>query len=179
MEYCKKFCLDFNVKKSKVMVIGGKSNDQFSPLLLNGQQLEFVDTYRYLGVDVCTGKSLNFSAVNMVRSFHRAANSILYSHVKPRNKVLLRLLYTNCVPILTYASAVRELSAADMHRCHVALNNAIRRIFSYAVWQSIRHLRIYYGYRCLYELFALSKSKFLANAQTSTNAIVQHLSSIP
>ena len=161
------------------MVIGKQNNDQFSPLLLNGEQLEFVDTYRYLGVDVCTGKSLSFSAVNMVRTFHRAANSILYSRVKPCNEVLLKLLYTNCVPIFTYASAVREFNAADMHRCHVAINNAIRKIFSYAVWQSIRHLRISYGYKCIYELFALNKSRFLANVQTSTNTFVRFLSSIP
>ena len=176
--YCRKFCLDFNVKKSKVMVIGRKSDEQYSPLLLNGERLEFVDTYRYLGVDVCTGKTLTFSAVNMLRSFHRAANSILYSRVKPCNEVLMKLVYTNCVPILTYASAVREFSATDMHRCHVALNNAIRKNFSYATWQSIRYLRISYGYKCIYELFALNKSKFLANAQTSTNAIVRYLLSI-
>ena len=46
--YCRKFCLDFNVKKSKVMVIGRKSDEQYSPLLLNGERLEFVNTYRYL-----------------------------------------------------------------------------------------------------------------------------------
>ena len=146
------------------------------PLLLNGQQLEFVDSYKYLGVEVCTGKSLSFSAVNMLRSFHRSANSILYSRVKPSNEVLLKLLYANCVPILTYASAVREFCAGDMQRCHVALNNAIRKIFSYAVWQSIRHLRISYGYKCIYELYALNKLKFCTNVQTSSNSIVRHLS---
>ena len=42
------------------------------------------------------------------------------------------------MPLVTYASAVREFKAADMYRCHVAVNNAIRKIFSFAVWQSIR-----------------------------------------
>ena len=103
--YCKKFCLDFNVKK-----------------------------YKYLGVDLCAGKVLSFSPTTTIRSFHRAANAILYSRVKPSNDVLMKLLYSNCVPIITYASAIREFNAADMYRCHVAVNNAIRKVFSFAVW---------------------------------------------
>ena len=160
------------------MVIGKSAPNQYSPLFLNGQPLDFVQMYRYLGVDICAGKSLHFSAVNTLRSFHRSANSILYGRVKPNNEVLLKLLYANCVPILTYASAVRDFSANDMHRCHVAINNAIRRIFSYAVWQSIRHLRMSHGYKCIYELFSMAKAKFTTNAPMSSNTVVCHLSSI-
>ena len=64
--YCKKFCLDFNVKK-----------------------------YKYLGVDLCAGKELSFSPITTIRSFHKAANAILYSRVKPSNDVLMKLLYSN------------------------------------------------------------------------------------
>ena len=158
------------------MVVGKNNDFQFLPLSLNNESLDFVDSYRYLGVDVCAGTSLSFSAEYMLRSFHRSANSILYSQVKPSTEVLLKLLYTNCVPILTYASAVRDLNAADMRRCHVALNNAIRKIFSFAVWESIHHIRISHGFKCIYELFASAKSKFLSNARVSTNTAVCHLS---
>ena len=86
--------------------------------------------------------------------------------------------HTNCVPIITYASAVREYNSAGMYRCHVAINNAIRKIFSFAVWQSIRHIRISYGYKSVYELFATAKAKFLANATTSPNSIVKHFATL-
>ena len=66
-----------------------------------------------------------------------------------------------------------------MRRCHIALNNAIRRIFSYATWQSIRDLRISHGYRSLYEIYADSKEKFLTKASQSTNDIVRRISSLP
>ena len=171
--YCKTFCLDFNVKKSKVMIVGKPLlESNFSSLFLNDHPLDFVNDYKYLGVELRGGKSLSFS------SFHRAANSILYSRVKPDSSVLMRLLYTNCVPIVTYACAVREFSAADMSRCHVAINNAIRKIFSFAVWQSIRHIRISYGYDSIYEIFSAAKAKFLAKASFSTNLIVSHLSTV-
>ena len=148
--YCKKFCLDFNVKKLKVMIVGKAFGDtEIASLLLNNQPLDFVNQYKYLGVDLCAGKVLSFSPTTTIRSFHRAANAILYSRVKPSNDVLMKLLYSNCVPIITYASAVREFNAADMYRCHVAVNNAIRKVFSFAVWQSICTLRTSMGYRSI------------------------------
>ena len=130
----------------------------------------------------CHKNSVNckrlFSVSSTIRSFHRAANAILYSRVKPSTVVLMKLLYTNCVPIITYASEVKEFSAVDMRRCHVALNNAIRKVFSYAVWQSIRDLRKSYGYKCIYEIFASTKAKFMANVSSSSNPIVSHLATL-
>ena len=177
--YCKEFCLDFNVKKSKVMIIDSSAvnYDCYAPLRLNDSPLEFTHEYKYLGITICSEKGRLFPATQTIRSFHRAANSILHSHVKPDERVLLRLLYSNCVPIVTYACSVKEFSSSDMYKCHVAVNNAIRRIFSFATWQSIRHLRIQYGYKSIYELFAAAQSKFMLNASNSSNKVVALLAS--
>ena len=122
--YCKRFCLDFNVKKSKVMIIQNRPIDysDFCPLKLSDSELEFVSEYKYLGIIVSSDRGIRFPASNAIRSFYRAMNSLLYGRVKPDHHVLMRLLYSNCVPILTYACAVREYSTADMLRCHVAVN---------------------------------------------------------
>ena len=177
--YCKVFCLDFNVKKSKVMIVENSSvnYDSYVPLKLNDSNLEFTHEYKYLGVLISSGKGLTFPATQTIRSFHRAANAILHSHVKPDQRVLLRLLYTNCVPIITYASSVKEFSSSDMYRCHVAVNNSIRKIFSFATWQSIRHLRIANGYQSIYELFAAAQNKFVENAFNCSNKVVSLLAS--
>ena len=87
----------------------------------------------------------------------------------------MKLLYSNCVPILTYACAVKDFNATDMYKCHVAINNAIRKIYFYAVWQSIRHLRLALGYESIYETFVKAKRKFLASAVNSSNSIITHL----
>ena len=174
--YCRTFCLDFNVKKSKVMIIGKSLVDQdYCDLLLNNTPLDRVHEFKYLGVLLSAGKSLSFSPTTAIRSFHRASNSILHSRVKPDKSVLMKLLYANRIPIITYACAVKELSSADMYHCHVAVNNAIRKVFTFGVWQSIRQLRIDYGYPSIYEIFATAKSKFDASAPTSSNSIVSHL----
>ena len=176
--YCDRFCLDFNVKKSKIMIIGKNSKCDYCALTIHGAPLDHVSEYKYLGVNLCANKGLCFSSTTAIRSFYRAANSILHSRVKPKNEVLMKLLYANCVPILTYGCAVKEYSASEMYRCHVAINNAIRKIYSFAMWQSIRQVRLASGYDSIYEIFAKSKAKFMSSAATSSNTVVHHLATI-
>ena len=178
--YCRKFCLDFNVNKSKVMIVSRKcvSYDNLCSLRLNDTELEYVHEYKYLGVNLNTGNGLCFPATSTIRSFHRAANSVLHGRVKPSQQVQMRLIYSNCVPILTYGCAVKEYSAADMRRCHVALNNVIRKIFSFAVWQGIRHIRISCGFKCVYELFERARCKFISSASCSANTVIACLASL-
>ena len=160
------------------MIVGSKSNCQPCSLRLRDAALEFVEEYRYLGVHLRAQNGLSFSSTSTIRSFYRAANSILNGRVKPNTTVLMKLLYVNCVPILTYACAVKDFSASDMYRCHVAVNNSIRKIYSYAIWQSIRHLRMSLGYDSIYDIFAKSKKKFLMSAKESFNSVVLLLSTL-
>ena len=42
-DYCKRFCLDFNIKKSKIMIVGDSPNEGvFSPIFIHGKPLDFV-----------------------------------------------------------------------------------------------------------------------------------------
>ena len=77
--------------------------------------------------------------------------------------------------IITYACAVRIFSASEMHRCHVAINNAIKKIYSFAIWQSIRDIRTSNGYKSIYEIFAFTRKKFMEAALSSSNQVVAHL----
>ena len=70
------------------------------------------------------------------------------------------LLHSFSVPILTYASEVKRFSSTEMYDCHVAINDAIRRIFSYDRWESIRTLRQQYGYHDIYTIFAIRRRNF-------------------
>ena len=65
---------------------------------------------------------------------------------KPTEDILLKLLYSNCVPILTYGAAVKDLTAKEKQQINVAVNNAIRRIFTFRRWESIRQLREFLFY---------------------------------
>ena len=63
-----------------------------------------------------------------------------------RSHIVLKLLYSNCVPILTYASEIRTHSSREMMNMDIALNNSIRKIFMYNQWESTQGLRKSYGY---------------------------------
>ena len=141
-------------------------------LLLNGQSIEYVSEWKYLGCLISSGKEFSFSCKSDLRAFRRSANSILSSLRKPNEQVLMKLLYSFSVPILTYASEIKTFSYSDMHDCSVALNNAIRRIFSYNRWESIRTLRQQFGYHDLTTTFALRKRKFLSKIPLMQNQTV-------
>ena len=72
----------------------------------------------------------------------------------------MKLLYSICVPNLTYACEVAHYHYKEKESLHVALNDAIRRIFSYHRWESIKSLRESFGYLSVTEIFAKMKAKF-------------------
>ena len=174
-EYCREFNLSFNAKKSKTMIIGNHRNT-ITPLSLNGTSIDIVTEWRYLGTTLVAGKELSFSARSELRSFYCSVNSLLSAQRKPNEVVLMNLLYSKCVPIVTYAAQVKSFKYADMHACQVALNDAIRRIFGYNRWESIRSLRTSFGYNDLYHIFHHQSEQFGKQCRKHKNEIICALS---
>ena len=184
IDLCSAFCstnvLSFNPRKSKVIVFSKKkiSVSDFQPLKLESNDIEYVSSIKYLGTSIFSEKGLQFSAENDLRSFYRASNSILNTLNKPSEEIQMQLLYTNCVPILSYASAVKVFKSSDFHDCNTALNNAIRKIFSFNRWESVRSLRESFKYPSLTEIFARSRDKFLSRLANHSNPIISWLASL-
>ena len=175
-DFLEENCLQLNVKKSKVMVFGKSYNDAIIlPLTVNGERIDFVTEWRYLGVTVTGGKNFGFSARPDLSSFYRATNAILGSLKGAHEHVLLNLLYTNCVPILTYACAIKEYSNSDMSDCNMAMNSAFRKIFGFRQWQSIRFLRELFGFKSLYVIFKEAQDKFRSACSNHSNPIVKFI----
>ena len=137
--------------------------------------MEYVTSIKYLGTTISSEQSFSFKAADDLRNFYRSANSILNTLEKPNEYVLMYLLYTNCVPTLSYACAVKTFSSREMTDCNTALNDAIRKIFTYNRWESVRFLRKSFGYRSLYEIFALAKTRFDESLPSHCNAVIRHI----
>ena len=176
-EYCNKFCLNFNVKKSKVMVFGRSSKQigLLANLGLGDTEIEFVSSFRYLGFNILSGTCLRFSSSECLRGFFGSVNSIFSLLTKPKENVLLQLLYSNCVPKLTYGASVKNLSAGEKHQYNVAVNNAVRRIFGFRYWQSIRQLREFYGFDPIEVIFAKAQNKFRVSLANHGNTLLRFL----
>ena len=90
----------------------------------------------------------------------------------------MKLLYSICVPNVTYACDVVVYHCREMESLHVAVNDAIRRIFSYNRWESIRTLRESFGYHSVTEIFAKRKLSFERRLAKIGNTFLASLSLI-
>jgi hypothetical protein len=177
VKYCDKYCLKFNAKKTKSMVFGPLHScaSSISPLRIRDNVIEFVETWRYLGFYVKAGKVFSFCAKSDLRKFYMASNSILNVLHKPNEVVLMKLLYTNCVTILTYGCSVKEYNSREMTDCNTAINDAIRKIFTYNRWESVRELRKSMFYDSIYEIFVRAERNFLSSLVITDNPVLKHI----
>ena len=102
-------------------MFGKAKVEEIKPLTLNDKSLQFVTEWKYLGVTVSAGAKLSFSAKPALSAYYRAVNSILSVLRKPDELVLMKLLFSNCVPILTYGSETIEFSSSDMRNFKLLL----------------------------------------------------------
>ena len=102
------------------------------------------------GTILVSGMSLSFTDRPDWSSFFRASNAIINVLTNAHEYTLLTLLYSNCVPILTYACSVKQYSASDMSDCKTAIDNGLRKIFGFKEWQSIRTMREIFRFESLY-----------------------------
>ena len=176
-EYCTKYGLTFNASKSKIVLFSRQAIDKDSlcPVLLNGAAIDYVDSIKYLGATIESRKGFEYSSSKDLSSFYRASNSILRAVKKPSEEIQLHLLYSNCIPILTYASAVKQFSSRQMQDCNTAVNDALRLIFGYNRWESVKAVRESFGYKSLTELFHSAKRKFQALLSSHCNTVVRHI----
>ena len=165
-----------HLKTTKVLYFGKNpaSFTSFS-LYLHGTELEFVDKLIYLGITITTGSTYSISSPKPLTTFYRSANSILNVSRRPSECVQLHILYAISVPHLTYACDVVDFPPREMNRLHVALNDAIRKIFSFSRWESVKTLRESFGYESITEIFAKRKRTFLQNIPSTGNSLLSYL----
>ena len=130
---------------------------------------------KYLGFHLKAGKTCLFDYEPSIRSFYRATNSILRSHQKPNQNVLMHLLYSNCMPILTWGSEVKEYADYEFSQMSTAVNSAIRQIFYPCYWQTVSQIREGFRKPSLSEIFSKSKQRFHASLLESANILVRNL----
>ena len=175
--YCSRYCLKFNVAKTKVMVFGKLSRvvPTLAKISIHGESIEYVQSCKYLGFHLVSHDKFKFSVIEDLRGFFGSVNSILSSIRKPKENVLMQLLYSNCVPKLTFGAAVKELSASEKHQFNVAVNTAARRIFGFRNWQSIRQIREVYGYESIETMHDKASRRFHNGMISHSNGILKFL----
>ena len=98
-EYGIDWCITYNPTKTKVLIFGKSITP--APLYLNDLPITIVSSYKYLGVNLLAGKRFDTPIRKPLMSFYCSTNTILNVLNKPNENVLMKLLYSNCIPILT------------------------------------------------------------------------------
>ena len=124
---------------------------------------------------LCTARALR--CAHLLALSLRACNSIIHSLPSAHEHTLVSLLYSNCVPILTYACNVKEYSSSDMSSCNTEVNNALRKVFGFSRWESIRTLREMFDMKSLYDIFKVARERFLRACRSHHNQIVAFIAS--
>lgn len=139
-QYCKTWDIMLNAKKSKNLLFG--KSHTLAPLQLDGKDIEWVKSWKYLGITVKSHTSYNCCIDEKVKSFYRCANGILRIEGRSSEPVMLQLLESHCLSILTYAIEVIHVANSDeRRRLRVAYNSLFRRTFNYRNWESVTDLQ--------------------------------------
>ena len=125
------------------------------------KDLETVAQYKYLGVTVVAGGSFAVSEKKFLRNFRCSVNTILSVRQRSSEQVLMKLLYAICVPTLTYACDAFSYSNKQINSMNIAMNDSIRRIFTFNRWESVSYLRLMFGFPSLIETFHHRTERFL------------------
>ena len=123
--------LKFNVQKSMVLRIGIRFKRKCEVLKLDGQNLDYVSEFKYLGVFVQSGNYFTCSLNHTKLKFYRCFNSI-YSKAKSASSevICINLLKSHCLPLILYATEAISPSARDMLVLDKLINRAGSKIFN-------------------------------------------------
>ena len=119
LQICRQYCLEWDIclnsKKSKCLYFGKRTLNSYN-LTLNGEVIDWVNEWVYLGVTLKSAKVFDCCVKERIRKFFRCANAILRIDGKSNNMVMLKLLETHCIPLLTYAIEIIHISNRDERR---------------------------------------------------------------
>ena len=126
--YCKKWKLTVNIGKTKVMICkkGGRAPDEH--FTLNGEELELVSEFNYLGYVISNGgsvqKPINLLADKAVRSMGMLLSTI--KRIQVPFKMLMQLFDTYVKSILNYGCEIWGFSSAE--KCERVHRKFLKRV---------------------------------------------------
>ena len=106
-------------------------------MYIGEEKIAWVSVCNYLGVSVCRGKFGRTDCEERRRKFDGAVNAIM-SHNMLSEELYMHILGTQCVLSLMYGVSVWSCARESVRRISVSFNDAVRKIFHYNKWESVR-----------------------------------------
>ena len=165
-DFCVKWDICLNSKKTKNMYFGQTCSLDYK-IMLNGNPIDWINEWKYLGVVLKSGRRFGCSVTERVKSFYRSLNAILRVDGRSDDMVLLRLLEARCVPLITYAVETIIIADRDQRRSlRVAYNSIYRKLFGYRNYESVTNLQHSLGRPTWEELVENRQRGFIRRARS-------------
>ena len=125
--------LDMCINESKLYCvrIGNCCNAKCASITISsGHELEWVNEIRYLGVYIINSRQFKSSYKQAKSSFYRAANAVFSKIGRTASEeVFLHLVFSKCVPILSYGLECSKLTKSDEKAIDFPLIRLLMKFF--------------------------------------------------
>ena len=172
-EYCASHSITFNVKKSVCMFFKCTVNKHCdnSTVFLSGNQINFVQEVKYLGVLLNPSMKTSIDVSRQTRKFYAQANMLLRNFRYCSNEVkcsLFKSFCTNmyCCPLWfnSTSSSVKKLKCS--------YNSVLRRLLCIRMPYSASAMFVTHGIPSFYELLRKCIYNFSERISSSSNSII-------
>jgi len=144
-----------------------------SDLCVDGQNMAWVDTLKYLEMYFDTGKTVKVNTFRSVRNFYASANNIL-SYTRSVNDITrLHLVETYCLSLITYGLHCIFVSVSHLRKYSVCCNSVFKRLFGMHIWESEKKIQYYCVRLDFRHVVDKDMVHFFGNIHKTNNAIVQ------
>ena len=173
-EYCASHSITFNVKKSVCMFFKCTVNKHCdnSTVFLSGNQINFVQEVKYLGVLLNPSMKTSIDVSRQTRKFYAQANMLLRNFRYCSNEVkcsLFKSFRTNmyCCPLWfnSTSSSVKKLKCS--------YNSVLRRLLCIRMPYSASAMFVTHGIPSFYELLRKCIYNFSERISSSSNSIIK------
>jgi Reverse transcriptase (RNA-dependent DNA polymerase)/Endonuclease/Exonuclease/phosphatase family len=174
--YLDEWDMALNPQKSACIRIGGTYREECVPITTRlGHPLAWVSQCRYLGVHLRAAKKFSVVFDANKKSYYRAVNSILYRVGRSASEeVLVKLIATNCLPVLLYGMEVGVLNKALLRTLDFLGVRLTMRIFKTNVMDNVRVCQNNIRLLDFVENVRNRKRKFLLNYGSGDNLFCCH-----
>ena len=133
--------LSFNAKKSCCIAVG-KNFDCIlqTEMVIGRDKIEWVSECIYLGVRILSGKQFCNNVEECRRKFCGSVNAVIQYKNQLSEECIMNIIEKQCVPVLLYGCATWCISKEMIRQINVTFNNAIRRVFNYNQWESVKDI---------------------------------------
>ena len=153
--------LPINVAKCHCLRIGPRYKSPCASLKMQGVDLNWVESIKYLGVTICKAKTFKCQWDEAKGKFFRASNAILGKiGTRAAEDVILKLISSHAVSVLLYGTVATTLQNSDLKIFDNAYDSIFGKVFHCNDKIVIKQCQYYSGYWPLHLLHDYNRYNF-------------------